>query len=132
MFSVIFVLVVVTEIRIITVKYGFSIRQWPKAIRSLISFFLLSTTHYRNNTLTQVSLRDNRLDTRAGKALFNAYRHCPYLLELALSADEIGKELWEQFKILFDVKRACVAVEAIRLDTKLTERQSKQLASYAL
>jgi hypothetical protein len=92
----------------------------------------LAEAFARNNTLTQVSLRDNRLDSRAGKALYNSFRFCPYMLEMALSADEIGQELWEKFRVLFDEKRACVSPDQYRQETVLTDRESKQLASYAM
>lgn len=91
----------------------------------------LAETFARNNTLTQVSLRDNRLDSRAGTALLKSYRKCPYLLELGLSSDEIGKELWEQFRVEFDLKRACVSPDSFhRMDTQLTTKQKVLLESY--
>jgi len=92
----------------------------------------LAETFARNNTLLQVSLRDNRLDSKAGRALLKAYRHCPHLLELALSADEIGNELYEQFKLLFEVKRASTAPGDYLGETKLSSSQSKIIQSYTL
>lgn len=90
----------------------------------------LGQTFARNNTLVQVSLRDNRLDTRAGQALLNVYRHAPYLLELALTADEIGEVLWEEFRRVFVEKRACVDPGVLREETRLSQSQSHLLASY--
>ena len=58
-----------------------------------------SLTHLITNPLTQsptysiivhLSLKDNRLDSRAGLALYNSYRYAPFLLELAVSASELG------------------------------------------
>lgn len=92
----------------------------------------LAETFVRNNTLLQVSLRDNRLDNRAGAALLRAYRHCPHLLELALSADEIGQELWEQFRVVFETKRASTAPGEYSQETTLSAAQAKIIASYAL
>jgi hypothetical protein len=48
----------------------------------------------------QVSLRDNRLDSRAGKALLQAYKHCKYLVEMALSSDEIGETMMMMMMIV--------------------------------
>lgn len=92
----------------------------------------LAETFARNNTLLQVSLRDNRLDTRAGASLLRAYQHCPHLLELALSADEIGQELWEQFKLQFEFKRASAAPGEYFQETTLSASQSKIISSYTL
>ena len=60
---------------------------------SIYSIYLSSIAEAfaRNSTLLQVSLRDNRLDSRAGKALLQAYKNCKYLIEMALSSDEIGE-----------------------------------------
>jgi Ran GTPase-activating protein (RanGAP) involved in mRNA processing and transport len=90
----------------------------------------LAETFARNNTLNQVSLRDNRLDSRAGKALLGAYRHCPYLLELALSSDEVGNELWELFREQFELKRASTAPGEFFRETVLSATQSRLLSSY--
>jgi Ran GTPase-activating protein (RanGAP) involved in mRNA processing and transport len=92
----------------------------------------LAETFVRNNTLLQVSLRDNRLDTRAGTALLRAYRHCPHLLELALSADEIGQELWEQFRVQFELKRASTAPGEYFQETVISSAQAKIISSYTL
>lgn len=92
----------------------------------------LAETFVRNNTLLQVSLRDNRFDSKAGKALLKAYKHCPHLLELALSADEIGGELYEQFKLQFEVKRASSAPGDYFEETRLSSTQSKIIQSYTL
>ena len=92
----------------------------------------LAETFARNNTLLQVSLKDNRLDSKSGLALYKAYQHCPYLLELALSADEIGQELWEKFHLLFEVKRASTAPGEYIQETTLTIAQTKIISSYTL
>jgi Ran GTPase-activating protein (RanGAP) involved in mRNA processing and transport len=62
----------------------------------------------RNNTLVKVSLRDSRFDSRAGLMLLNAYVYNSLLMELALSADEVGEEVWLRFKQEFAKKRAYV------------------------
>mmetsp|Transcript_26144 Transcript_26144/g.58737 ORF Transcript_26144/g.58737 Transcript_26144/m.58737 type:complete len:1154 (+) Transcript_26144:242-3703(+) len=90
----------------------------------------LAETFARNNTLYQVGLRDNRLDSRAGRALLNAFKHCPYLLELGLSADEVGSELWELFKQQFELKRASTAPGEFFRETTLSPAQSRLLSSY--
>ena len=85
----------------------------------------------RNFTLKQFSLRDNRFDSRAGTALLNAYRRSPYLIELALSADEVGQDVWEEFKKEFDKKRASAHPNDLRQETKITKKELKILDSYS-
>jgi Ran GTPase-activating protein (RanGAP) involved in mRNA processing and transport len=91
----------------------------------------LAEVFARNNTLVQVSLRDNRLDLASGRALLAAYTNAKYLLELALTADEIGSVLWEEFRKVFESKRANVDVRMVlREETQLSESQSHLLQSY--
>lgn len=90
----------------------------------------LAESFARNDALRQVSLRDNRLDSRAGKALYLAYLHCNYMLEMALSMDEIGQELWEAFKVQFEIKRASTNPDNYRIETVLTDKQRSLLSSY--
>jgi Ran GTPase-activating protein (RanGAP) involved in mRNA processing and transport len=92
----------------------------------------LAETFARNNTLLQVSLRDNRLDSKSGNALLCAYKHCAHLLEMALSSDEIGNELWEKFKEQFEIKRASTAPDSYYHETMLSATQTKILSSYTL
>lgn len=60
----------------------------------------------RNNTLTQLSFRDNRLDTSAGMALYKSYDHAPFLKELAVSSDEVGEKCFDHIRRTFHRKRA--------------------------
>eukprot|EP00981_Chlorochromonas_danica_P015900 scaffold14726_cov186-Ochromonas_danica.AAC.2 len=90
----------------------------------------LAETLARNNTLIQVSLRNNHFDPRAGRSLLNAYKSCPYLLELALTADEVGAILWEEFRVIFMEKRATVDPKTLRQETVITPGQLKLLQSY--
>jgi Ran GTPase-activating protein (RanGAP) involved in mRNA processing and transport len=94
--------------------------------------FKLAEAFARNNTLNQVSLRDNRLDSRAGIALLQSYTHAKYLFELALSSDEIGDPLWEQFRKVFEIKRSALNPENFMEDTKLTVAQTALMASYGM
>lgn len=87
-------------------------------------------TIVRNNTLIQFSLRDNRLDLASGSALLKAYKHNPYLIELALTSDEIGADLYEQFRQLFSNKRASIHPTAIDEETFLSPSQSALIATY--
>lgn len=66
----------------------------------------LSDTLARNNTLVRVSLRDNRFDAKSGRALANAYAHAPFLMELGLSADEVGDEVWSKLISISNTKRS--------------------------
>lgn len=84
----------------------------------------------RNNTLIKVSLRDSRFDSRAGKLLLNAYKNAPFLMELALSADEIGAALWESFREEFRKKRACISAEDASLETLIDDESSHILDKY--
>jgi Ran GTPase-activating protein (RanGAP) involved in mRNA processing and transport len=51
----------------------------------------------RNACLQQLSLCDNRLDAKAGRFILEAYKHSSTLVELGLTRDEIGSEVWEDF-----------------------------------
>lgn len=95
--------------------------EWGRALADAIA---------RNNTLERVSLRDNRFDSTAGRLLMNAYRYAPFLVELALSADEIGTELWEQFRREFRRKRADVNPEDTTDETVIEYKTSPILDHY--
>ena len=60
----------------------------------------------RNNTLQQVGFKDNRLDEVAGKALLSSFKAAPFLMEISLSEDEVGATVWDQFRRVFNEKRA--------------------------
>ena len=47
-------------------------------------------------------------DLRAGQALLRAFKKAEYLVELALSADEVGEALWEDFRREFASKRSSI------------------------
>lgn len=90
----------------------------------------LSEAMVRNNVLTQVSLRDNRLDSRSGEALLKAFAHCPYLLELAVTADEIGNKVYDEFRRVFSRKRASIRPDSLVEETVITTKQNQLLSSY--
>ena len=90
----------------------------------------LAGAFVRNNTLTQVSLRDNRLDSKSGKALLNAFTHCPFMMELALTADEVGADVWEAFVKVFNAKRACVSPEDVLEETVTRDWRADILQAY--
>ncbi len=92
--------------------------------------YQLASALARNNTLIQVSFRDNRLDDRAGQALLKMYKAAPFLLELAVSADEIGTEMYDQFKRVYDKKRSTGDISTIENETYLNEKNPEILASY--
>lgn len=89
-------------------------------------------TIVRNRTLVQLSLKDNHFDTRAGLALLKAYKNNSRLLELALTADEIGVDLWEEFSEIFQQKRASVHPGNIFSETNLSVSQSTLLQKYGI
>jgi hypothetical protein len=112
----------------------------------------------RNGSLIQLSLRDNRLvnnelrviiiydclsdpcryyhrtintqDLRAGQALLRAFKKAEYLVELALSADEVGEALWEDFRREFASKRSSIHPDSLIQETKLTAKQLHLIDSY--
>jgi len=90
----------------------------------------LATALSRNNTLVQVSFRDNHLDDRAGHALLKAFSHAPYLLELALSADEIGTGIWDQFRRVFSRKRSVTDPSTEAHETLINETNTEILSEY--
>ena len=63
----------------------------------------------RNNTLQQLSLCDNRLDSATGRYLLQIYKQSATLLELGLTRDEIGSEVWEEFIIAYNLKKNLIA-----------------------
>ncbi len=64
--------------------------------------FTHSLTHLLTHSL------DNRLDARSGQHLVNSYKHAPFLLELALSKDEVSADVWNQYIETYNNKRAIV------------------------
>jgi hypothetical protein len=92
--------------------------------------YQLAGAFARNNTLTQVSFRDNRLDVRSGQALLKAFRHAPFMIEMALSADEVGTELWDQFKKVFHAKRSVPDIALVEQETYIHEKNTEILEAY--
>jgi Ran GTPase-activating protein (RanGAP) involved in mRNA processing and transport len=90
----------------------------------------ISSALARNNTLVQFSFRDNRLDERAGKCLLKAFTHAPFLLELALSKDEVGDEIWDDFRRVFMKKRSVIDTTYLAYETRLNETNTKILEKY--
>lgn len=75
----------------------------------------------RNNTLIRVSLRDNRLDPKSGKALINIFKHSWSLIELGITADEIGDANWFEHREIFKSKRAIVRETEMIQDTEVSD-----------
>ena len=84
----------------------------------------------RNNTLVQVSFKDNRLDERAGEELLKAYTNAPFLMELALSADEVGTANWDKFTKEFNKKRSIVDREEVNQETNVNEQNTVIMKQY--
>ena len=74
---------------------------WGHAMAELLS---------HNNTLTEVSLKDNRLDGPSAVQLVRAYARAPALIELHLSCEEIGDEAAEALRAVVRRKKALPAV----------------------
>ena len=92
--------------------------------------YTLAGSLARNNTLIQFSFRDNRLDERAGAALLKAYTHAPFLLEVALSKDEVGDETWYSFRTIFMQKRSVIDTSYLDYETRLNEKNTEILSKY--
>eukprot|EP01038_Epipyxis_sp_PR26KG_P005828 gene5828-8037_t len=90
----------------------------------------LAETFVRNNTLYQVSLRDNRFDPRAGEALLKSFTSSVHLVELGISSDEIGEDLYDLFRVQYALKRASIDPHALKQDTILTIKQREALKGY--
>ena len=69
-------------------------------------------------------------DLRAGEALLRAFKKAEYLVELALSADEVGEMLWEEFRREFASKRSSIHPDSLIKETKLTAKQLHLMESY--
>jgi hypothetical protein len=55
----------------------------------------------KNSTIENFSIRNNRLDSRAGKALYNTYKHNYHLQQLAVSSEEVGQDIFDLFAALY-------------------------------
>jgi Ran GTPase-activating protein (RanGAP) involved in mRNA processing and transport len=62
----------------------------------------------RNSTLVSLSMHNNRLDSRSGREMVNAYRHNTVMVELSLTEDEVGQDVWEDFRAVRESKRAFI------------------------
>ena len=84
----------------------------------------------RNNTLQQLGFKDNRLDDVAGKALLNSYKAAQFLMEVSLSEDEVGAKVWDQFKRVFNQKRAIFEGDNPMPDLEIIEEIDGVLEEY--
>ena len=66
----------------------------------------------------------------SGAALLRAYTHNPVILEIGVSGDEIGAELFAKFQTLQRQKRSILRIEDIALDTSVELELSKLLFEY--
>jgi Ran GTPase-activating protein (RanGAP) involved in mRNA processing and transport len=84
----------------------------------------------RNGTLFKVSVRDNRLDNRAGRSLLGCFIHAKFLMELAVTADEVGMDVFEEFRRVFRAKRALVGAEDAQDETEMAEEECEIMKKY--
>ncbi len=84
----------------------------------------------RNNTLQQVGFKDNRLDEVAGKALLSSFKAAPFLMEISLSEDEVGATVWDQFRRVFNEKRALFEGDEPMPDLEIMEEINGILEEY--
>ena len=84
----------------------------------------------RNNTLVNVSLKDNRLNSEAGRRLTNAYEKAPYLKELALSSDELSDDVWTRFLAVYCSKRSVAHVKEIDSESTANMIDDKMFDDY--
>ena len=76
---------------------------WGVALAELIS---------HNNTLTEVSLKDNRFDGDCGASLVQSYAFNPVLIELHLSYEEIGDAATEALRTVLRSKKSLPVTHA--------------------
>jgi hypothetical protein len=50
-----------------------------------------------------------------------AFEHNPHLMELGLSADEVGSDVWDKFCALFSKKKALMSPDDLAYDTILDD-----------
>lgn len=71
-----------------------------------------------------------RFNAPTGERLLNAYRHNPVLIELGLSADEVGAACWEEVMNVYNSKRALVSADDIMEDSYINEESGKMIEAY--
>ena len=76
---------------------------WGMAMAEMIS---------HNNTLTEISLKDNRFDGDCGASLVQSYAFNPVLIELHLSYEEIGDEATESLRAVLRSKKSLPVTHA--------------------
>lgn len=72
-----------------------------------------------------------RFDEECGRRLLNAYEHNSRLVELGLTSDEVGGTVWEEFKRVFDKKKAIIAPDDIDEDTFVHEEFDQMVDVYS-
>jgi Ran GTPase-activating protein (RanGAP) involved in mRNA processing and transport len=71
----------------------------------------------KNSTINRLSMRDNRLDSRAGSALLKMYRANRSMVDLAVSSEEVGRLVYEDFKVLCNKKCAVSHLDELKVET---------------
>lgn len=77
----------------------------------------------KNSTILQISLRNNRLDSRVGEALLKMYSHNTTLQELAVSSEEVGMDVFARIRSMFLRKRQVAHEDLVELQTTMEVNQ---------
>jgi hypothetical protein len=73
---------------------------------------------FKNSTITKLSLRDNRLDSRAGDALCKMFQHNTTLVDLAVSSEEVGRLVYEELKVFCNKKCPVAHLDELKVETR--------------
>ena len=71
----------------------------------------------KNSTMNAISLRNNRFDSRVGEAMLKMYTHNSGLLELAVSSEEVGLDVYARIKAVFLRKRQVAHEDLVATET---------------
>jgi len=78
----------------------------------------LALAMVKNSTISKLSMRDNRLDSRAGNALSKMYKYSTTLVDMAVSSEEVGRKVYEEFKELCNKKCAVTHLDDLKVETR--------------
>ena len=78
----------------------------------------LALAMFKNSTITKLSLRDNRLDSRAGDALCKMFQHNTTLVDLAVSSEEVGRLVYEELKVFCNKKCPVAHLDELKVETR--------------
>ena len=72
----------------------------------------------KNSTITKISMRDNRFDSRSGSALLKMYKKNTTMVDLAVSSEEVGRLIFDEFRVACNKKCAVSHMDELNVETK--------------